>query len=587
MKRVIVFFLSLILVVAMFSEARANRAIKFIELLKHTKDPFYGQPFKLLDWERNIIRDFFGTVNEQGLRQYDTATVFIPKKNGKSELAAGAGLYHVFADGVRNGEVYGCAVDRGQASIVFDVAVDMIDQVPALKKRTWLQLSGKKLTDKVSGTFYRVLSADAFRKHGYNLSACVFDEIHAQPNRNLWDVMSKGAGDARSEPAWWVISTAGDDPDRLSIGWELYELAKKVMLARQTGDIENDLPYLYPVIFEYPGDDIYNEANWALANPSMGHTFTVEKMRRAAAEAKQNPSNERTFRWLRLNQWPTTKISSWLPLDLFDQTIGDWNRNDLAGKDCFVGMDLSSTTDLTAICAMFPPQGKQRDWRVIWDTFIPKINMADRIKNDHVPYDVWEKAGWITATEGDVIDYTVVRERILTWKTLYNIQEIDSDRALATMLLQELEQKGLTCVDIPQTMKDMTDPLNQTEIFLRWKEPKDPSEEDKLKEQLAAILKAVIPDLPVGESATPTSSLLVGRMTHENNLVARWCFGNSSIAQNGNGQKKLVKEHQGKSVVRTKRIDTTAALVDAMARARFYKGKMDLSDVILAEGWGM
>ena len=586
MRRVTVFLLSIILVVAMLVDARANRAIKFIELLRHTKDPFYGEPFKLLTWEQNIIRDFYGTINERGLRQFKTAYIEIPKKNGKSELAAATALYHVFADGVRRGEVYGCAVDRDQASQVFDVAVDMIDQVPALKKRTWLQLSRRKLTDKVTGTFYRVLSADAFRKHGYNVSACIFDELHAQPNRALWDVMTKGAGIARREPAWWVITTAGDDPDRASIGWEVHEKAIRVLEARQAGITQGDISTWYPVIFSYPGEDIWNEENWAIANPSLGHTFPVEALRDIAEEAKQTPADERNFRWLHLNQWITTKLSPWLPLDLFDKTIGTWNRNDLAGKDCYVGIDLSSTTDLTAICAVFPPQGTQYDWRVIWDTFIPQENMADRVKNDHVDYDKWETAGWITATKGDVVDYTVVRERILLWKTLYNVIEVDEDRAMAAMLTQELEQAGLTCVDIPQSFKEMTDPLNQTEIFLRWKEPKE-SDEDKLKDQLATLLKALIPNLPLSETGAPTSTLLTGRMTHENNPVARWCFGNSSIAQNGNGQKKLVKEHRGKSVVRTKRIDTTAALIDAMARARFYKGNVDLSAAIMAEGWGM
>jgi phage terminase large subunit-like protein len=299
-----------------------------------------------------------------------------------------------------------------------------------------------------------------------------------------------------------------------------------------------------------------------VANPSLGTTIQIDSVREAAEKAKVKPAEERLFRWLRLNQWILTKLTTWLPLDLFDSTVGSWNRNDLAGKDCYVGIDLSTTTDLSALAAVFPPQGTQLDWRVIWDPFIPADNMAERVKMDHVPYDVWQNAGWLTATPGNIIDYTEIHKRLLIWKTLYNIKEIDADRAYATMLLQVLEQDGFTCVDIPQTFVSLTDPLNQTEILLKGK-PAD------------ADVKAL------------SGNLLTGQLTHENNLVARWCFGNTSIAKNGQGFIKYVKEHKGKSVVRTKRIDTTAAWVTAMARARFYKGSLDLSAKILDGDWGM
>jgi phage terminase large subunit-like protein len=186
------------------------------------------------------------------------------------------------------------------------------------------------------------------------------------------------------------------------------------------------------------------------------------------------------------------------------------------------------------------------DWRVIWDPFIPKDGMIERINKDHVPYDQWEKGHWITATDGNVIDYTEIEKRILLWKDLYNVQEVPADRAFATMLVQRLEQAGLTVVDVPQTFVSLTDPMNSVETLLK-----------------------------------------TGAMTHETSPVARWCFGNTSIAKNGNEQIKYVKEHRGKSLVRTKRIDTTAAWVIAMARARFYVGKIDLNAKILSGNWGM
>lgn len=509
----------------MFDERRAQRAVKFFNGLKHTKGRFHGQPFDLLDWQSPIIRDVYGTLKENRTRQYKFAYLEIPKKNGKTELVAGAALYGTFADGEKNGEVYSCAAEKEQASIAFDVAVDMVEQAPALKKRAKLNLSQKMITDKVSGTFYKAISAEAYSKHGFNLSTCIFDELHAQPNRDLWDVMTFGAGDARLQPLWWVITTAGDDPDRVSIAWEQHEYALRLL----AGDVED--PTWYPVIYGYDGDDIYNEANWAKANPSLGKTIEIESVREAAAKAKEKPAEEKLFRWLRLNQWLTTKLTTWLDLDLFDKTVAQWKREDLAGGVCYVGMDLSSTTDLSALGLIFPPQGDWADWRVIWDAFIPEENMKERIKKDKVKYDEWVKAGWVTATEGNVIDYNRIKARIVDHKKTYEVKEVCSDPAMATMLLQQLTDEGLDCLPVPQTFVTLTDPMNQIEVLLK-----------------------------------------AGELTHENNPVARWCFGNTAIAQQGSGLKKYVKETKGKSVVRTKRIDLMAALVIAMVRARFFEG---------------
>lgn len=544
----------------MYSQDKANRVIKFVELLKHTKSPFYGAPFTLLPWQRSILNDVYGTVNASGMRVYRYSYLELPKKNGKSELCAALALYHLYHDGERNGEVYGCASDREQASLVFDVAVDMIDQIPALKKRTKLNVSTKMISDRVTGTTYKVMSSEAYTKHGINLSACIFDELHSLPTRDLWDVMTKGAGDARLQPLWWVITTAGSDPDRVSIGWEVHEKAQSIIAARESGDTANDIPTWYPVIYGYEGEDIYNESNWAKANPSMGFTFTVDKMREAAAEAKLSKADERLFRWLRLNQWVTTKLAGWLPLDLWDGSIGDWNRADLIGKECFIGLDCSTTTDLSAICLVFPPQDGVPEWRVIWDCWIPEMNMQERIRLDHVPYDKWAGEGWIYPTEGNMIDYTKIKERILECATLYKVQEVALDMSFASMLVQELQQENITCVDIPQTYTTLTDPMNTIEILLRGRNAVEPETIEEAMEQ------------PTRESIT-VKEPMVYKMTVEPHPVARWCFGNTSIAKNGNAQIKYVKERRGKHLDRTKRIDLTTAWVCAMARAKHYKSR--------------
>lgn len=205
----------------MYDENKAKRAVTFINALKHTKGKWRGVPFELLPWQDKIINDVFGTVKENGYRQYNTAYVEIPKKMGKSELAAGVALYLTCGDGEWGAEVYGCASDRQQASIVFDVAVDMVEQCPALKKRIKPVMSVKRLVYKPTNSYYQVLSSEAFTKHGLNVHGVIFDELHSQPNRELFDVMTKGSGDARTQPLFFLITTAGTD--RNSICFEQHQ----------------------------------------------------------------------------------------------------------------------------------------------------------------------------------------------------------------------------------------------------------------------------------------------------------------------------------------------------------------------------
>lgn len=533
----------------MFDADKADKAVRFIQNLKHTKSPFNGKPFDLLPWQVPIVRDVYGTMNARGLRQYKYVYIEIPKKQGKSEIGAAFALKQLFYDGEVNGEVYGCAADKEQGTLVFDVACDMIEQVPALKKRTKPNFSTKMLTDKQTGTFYKVVSSEAYTKHGLNISAVIGDEIHAWPGRDMFDVMTKGAGDTRLQPLWIFITTAGDDPDRTSIGWEVHEKAESIIRARDAGDSARDIPTWYPVIYNYDGEDIYNEANWYKANPSLGVTIPIEAFREAAHEASLSKADERTFRWLRLNQWITNKLSTWLPLDLFDKTnASTWTRADLVGKECYLGLDLSSTTDLTALCLVFPPQDRQDDWRVIWDCWIPESNMADRIKRDRVPYDQWAKEGWIYPTPGDVVDYDKVEERILECARIYKVIEVGADTHFASMLIGHLQNEGIEVVDVPQYYTAMTDPINMIEV----------------------LLKSGIggESIDISDGA---ETVRVPLLTHEANPVARWNFGNASVHKNGSAQVKFVKETKGKSVIRTKRIDLTVAWACAMARAKFYE----------------
>ena len=274
----------------MQSEEKARRVIQFIECLKHTKGEFHGQPFKLLPWQEQIIRDVFGTVRDEdpSIRQYTTAYIEIPKKQGKSELGAAIALNMLCNDDEWRAEVYSCASDRQQAAIVFDVAVDMVKQSPALSKRIKIIPSTKRMVYQPTGSIYQVLSSEVATKHGLNVSACIFDELHTQPNRALYDVMTQGSGDARKQPLWFFLTTAGTD--RNSICWEVHQKAIDILEGRK------DDPRFYPVVFGLPDDaDWTDEKNWYKANPSLDQTITIDKVRDAFHKAQETPADENMF----------------------------------------------------------------------------------------------------------------------------------------------------------------------------------------------------------------------------------------------------------------------------------------------------
>lgn len=297
------------------------------------------------------MRDVFGTVKENGYRQYNTAYIEIPKKQGKSELAAAVALYLLAGDGEWGAEVYGCAADRQQASIVFDVACQMVEQCPALKKRIKPVLSQKRLVYTPLNSFYQVLSAESYTKHGLNVHGVVFDELHAQPNRLLYDVMTHGSGDARKQPLFFLITTAGTD--RNSICWEVHQKAEDILAGRK-----ND-PTFYPVIYGIDDDaDWSDERNWYKANPSLDVTVDVEKLRAAYQSAKDNPAEENLFRQLRLNQWVKQSVR-WMPMDAWDKCDTLVNPETLIGRECYGGLDLSSSTDITAFVLVFPARAKR------------------------------------------------------------------------------------------------------------------------------------------------------------------------------------------------------------------------------------
>ena len=432
---------------------KADFAVNFIECLCHTKGTWAGKPFELIDWQEQIIRDVFGTIKANGYRQFNTAFIEVPKKNGKSELAAAVALLLLCGDGEQRAEIYGCAADRNQAKIVFDVAVDMVRFCPALEKRVKITESQKTIEYLPTKSKYQVLSADVANKHGFNTHGVIFDELHTQPNRKLYDVMIQGSGDARMQPLYFLITTAGNNTE--SICYEVHQKALDIISGRKID------PTFYPVIFGAGMDEDWTDPKvWKKSNPSLGETIGIDKVQAACDSARQNPGEENAFRQLRLNQWVKQSIR-WMPMDKWDKCAFAVNEDDLEGRVCYGGLDLSSTTDITAFVLVFPPADEDDKYIILPYFWVPEESLDLRVRRDHVPYDLWERQGFLQTTEGNVIHYGFIEKFIESLGERFNIREIAFDRWGAVQMVQNLEGMGFTVVPVGQGFKDMSPPTKE------------------------------------------------------------------------------------------------------------------------------
>lgn len=564
----------------------------FVERLPTTDT---GKPFGLHPWQRDAIMEFYSTLEpfdelahnaEALVRKYQYLYMEIPKKNGKSELAAALGLYHLFADGEMSAEVYLCAADRENAGIVFRAAVFMLENAPWTAKmaasgelrivpsQKRIEFRQRKKADNgrmdwVETGRLQVLSAEAYSKHGYRPSCVIFDELHSQPNRDLWDVMTFGAGSGRRQPVWIVLTTAGDDPDRTSIGWEIHEKAAAIRDARQLrailaegGDprqvlslrhteredmeraqaalLERDMPNWLPVLYGLTamyGDDpddlakinIWDEALWYQCNPSLGTHLTLRTLRLEAREAKKSEAGEKLFRWLRLNQWIAVKAVGWLPLTLYDKTQcgpskkaerEEWVRETLAGKTCYGGLDMSMTTDLTALTLLFPPQEGLDTWVALFQAWRPRDSVLEAERRDHVPYRDWERAGFLTLCDGDMVDYRDVTAAALEAAKTYDLQALGVDQHLTQTITPALQDAGILVIAIPQNIMGMSPPMKELERLIRRHE-----------------------------------------MLHVHNSAARWCLGGVRCYVDANENIRPLKQRS------INRIDIVVAWIIAMATA--------------------
>lgn len=436
-----------------FDDTAAQVTVNFFEkLLVHVKGEWADQPFLLQDWQKeDIIRPLFGWKQADGTRKYRTAYIEVPRKNGKSNLASGIALFLLFADGEKGAEIYSAAADRDQAHIVFDLAKTMTDKAPQLNKIS--KIYKRSIVYSEAESFYRVLSADVPTKHGFNAHGVVVDELHAQPNRDLVDVLVTSTG-ARRQPLTIFITTAGYD--RESICWEYHEYARQVL----EGIIDDPSFFAY-IMATDPEDDWTDPEIWAKANPGLGTQVKMDYLENQARRAQNSPAYQNTFRRMHLNQW-TQQESRWLSMEAWDACGGPINAKLLEGAPCYGGLDLASTSDIASFVLTFPAEeGEEEQFAWLPFFWIPEENMIGRARKDRVPYDAWVRDKFITATEGNVIDYGYIVRDIEALAEIYNIKEIAFDRWGAFQVSQQMEGAGFVMVGFGQGFASMSAPTKE------------------------------------------------------------------------------------------------------------------------------
>lgn len=486
-----------------YDEEEANRAVGFFaDCLTHTTGQWRGQPFVLTDVQAEITRNIFGWKRKDGTRRYRTVFIAVPRKFGKTTWAAGLALYALYCDGELGAQVINAAADREQAALCFDAAKTMVENESLLLNRSTLYRRAIVVPN--TGSSYKVISSEAGTKHGLNCSYIGADELHAWNDRELWDVLTTSTG-ARKQPLTVVTTTAGYD--RHSICFELWDYAIKV----RDGIIEDDA--FYPVLFAADEDDDWSHPDtWYKAQPHLGVTVSLEYYEQEAAKAKALPSYENTFRRLLLNQWTESDVR-WLSMDAWENCKVD-DMPDFTGATCYAGLDLSSTTDLTALVLAFKHEG-----RVYLKPyfFVPADGIRERAKRDRVPYDVWNKQGHIFKAGYSVMDYGVIRAKINELAETYHIKEIAVDRWNAAQVIQQLESDGLTITGFGQGYASMAAPTKEVE------------------------------------------RLIIGQeLAHDGNPVLRWCASNITVEQDAAGNLKPSKKKS------TERIDGMVAAIMAV-----------------------
>lgn len=496
---------------------RAADLIKWIQYLPITSGVLAGENFKVREWQKKEIRQIYRT-DKKGKRIVRQALLTIPRKNGKTGLAAALALAHLCGpESEQRGQVYSAAADRHQAALIYN-EMKAIIQATNLKDRVIIRDFNKHLEDTLTGSEFYALSSDSKTKHGFSASCIIYDELAQAPDRKLYDVLTTSTG-ARAEPLTIVIST--QSPDEHSVMTELVNYGL---------DIQNGVhkdPTFYPVIYCAPEDsDPWDEKVWFACNPALNDFRSLEEMRSEAVKAKRIPVREATFRLLYLNQRINAE-SRFIAMAEWDACNGTVDLAALKGRRCYAGLDLASTTDIAALVLLFPGEPNV----VLPFFWVPEDNMELRTTRDRVPYALWAQQGLIEATPGNQIDYNWIMEKLGQCRVDYDLRQLAFDRWGSHKITNDLcDQCGFT---------------------------KDQKEADNYHKPLLLEFGQ-----GVASMSAPTKELLnyilARKIAHGGNPVLRWMANNVIVQTDPAGN---IKPDKGKS---TEKIDGIVALIMAL-----------------------
>jgi phage terminase large subunit-like protein len=437
-----------------FDEAAAKMVIAFFTLLKHSKGEWAGRPLMLEPWQQFVLWNIFGWKREDGTRRFRTAILEVARKNGKTTMAAGIGLFLLVADGEPGAEIYSAATKRDQARLSHAEATRMAKASAQLRREVRIFKDNIHIPDTASK--FELLGADSDTMDGLNVHGAIVDEIHAHKTRDTWDLLETATG-ARRQPLMFGISTSGFD--RQSLFWTQHEYTQKVL----DGVIEDDTWFgaIYTID---EGDDWEDETNWIKANPNLGVSKKWDDMRCKAARAREMPAALNAFQRLELDIW-TQAETKWMNIEHWRACGGAVDGDGLRGRTCYGGLDLSSTTDVTALVLVFPPQAEDDSYQVLCRFFIPEDSMHDRSRRDRVPYDAWVRQGFMTATPGNVVDYDFILQQVKDDVEAFDLRQIAFDRWGAAKIQSQLMELGGEefMVQFGQGFASMSAPMKELE----------------------------------------------------------------------------------------------------------------------------
>lgn len=508
-----------------YDESAGLRAVsffpRFLRLWKGRR--WAGQPFRLMDWTRDeLVMPVFGWKRKRdGLRRFAQCYIEIPKKNAKSTISSGLILYLACGDNEPGAEVYTAANDEKQAMIVYESAEVMGKASPAISRRMKFRASPKSMTWMPLNATIRPLTKEAENKEGFDIHGLIYDEFHAVKNRKLWDTLKYG-GAAREQPLFVIITTAGEDERAQTVWAEEHNYAKQII---NQEILKSDY---YALIYSAdPDDDWTLEDTWRKANPSYGITVTARGMETMCVEAQKRPTLVPLFKRYRLNIAcrVETRIIS---VDDWRKNIEEWKEERFYGKECYGGLDLSSSVDLTAYALVFTPFDETGAFSLLIHLWVPEEKIWDRSENDRVPYDVWKMQQWLKATPGRTIKRDWIIQDIRDSTEKFKVKEIGFDPWRASEMVEELMNDGLTMVELRQGFKSYADPCARFQEYT-----------------------------------------MEGRLKHQDNPVMDWMIGNLDVEVDPAGNMKPSKKKS------RDKIDGVVASIMALGRAVLHAKKKE------------